>query len=38
MGDRDLAVYIGSEMVKSPITFSTYTYTELTGEGNPNLW
>lgn len=38
MGDRDLAVYVGSEMVRSTLQFSTYTYTSFEGEGNPHLW
>lgn len=34
LGDRDLAVWVGKTGI---LHFTTYTYTDLEGNGNPNL-
>ncbi|CAD8070192.1 unnamed protein product [Paramecium sonneborni] len=35
LGDRDLALYLGNELVGNRYQVTTYTYS---GSGNPNLW
>ncbi len=37
MGDRDLAVWVGNQE-GGIYAFATYTYTDLNGNGNPNLF
>lgn len=38
LGDRDLAVFVGDSQVDNILAFTTYTYTDLNGRGNPNYW
>jgi len=38
LGDRDLALFIGNEKKDSMMAFTTYTYTDLHGNGNPTYW
>ena len=37
LGDRDLAVWVGAGD-GGIYTFATYTYTDLNGNGNPNVY
>ncbi|CAD8207149.1 unnamed protein product [Paramecium pentaurelia] len=38
LGDRDLALFVGSEKKDSVLAFTTYTYSDLYGNGNPTYW
>lgn len=38
LGDRDLALFIGNEKKDSIMAFTTYTYTDSFGGGNPIYW
>ncbi|CAD8162253.1 unnamed protein product [Paramecium octaurelia] len=38
LGDRDLALFVGNEKKDSVLAFTTYTYEDLYGNGNPTYW
>lgn len=38
LGDRALALFVGNEMTNNIYAFTTYSYTDSNGNGNPNYW
>lgn len=38
MGDRELGLWIGNHETDNLMAFATYSYSDLTGNGNSNYW